>query len=422
MALVLHSALPLPLLSTILDSLFTNFQPPTVSLLSAPVLTTVAAGLRSGIVVDIGWAETTLTGIYEYREVLCNRSIRATKLLGEEMFKMLAQLVDSTAFPDESVDISRETRDLLSFEECEHVIARMAWCKPAIEPPPKEPTQGPTPVKEEDELRSSMRSLNLSADADTDAIISIPLSSAMPPKTVQLPFSKLAEPCETAFFAAGRLPQDLDDEELPLHLLLYRSLLQLPVDIRSMCMSRIIFVGGGSNLLGLKKRIMDEVTALIERRGWDPVRGRAVEQFLNNPILQQSRSRQASSGPTEVVQQIDSSEPPKKPKIIAALVGQEPDPIEDGLRREAGKGTKPIEQGYLRAVESLGAWSGGSLISQLKIPAVSVVDREQWLQHGAAGASRSGDASTAAQRQSMGPGAFKSGAGDRLSWTLGLWG
>lgn len=374
------------------------------------------------MVVDIGWAETTLTGIYEYREVSCNRSIRATKLLGEEMFKLLARLVDPTTFQKESEEISRETRDLLSFEECEDVIARMAWCKPAIKLEPKEPMQGLTPVKEDDELRSSMRSLNLSADADEDAIISIPLKSAVPPKTVQLPFSKLAEPCETAFFAAGRLEQDLDDEELPLHLLLYRSLLQLPVDIRSMCMSRIIFVGGGSNLLGLKKRIMDDVSALVEQRGWDPVRGRAVEQFRNNPILQQSRSKQASSGPTEVMQQIDPSDPPKKPKIPAALVGQEPDPIEDGLRREASKGRKPIEQGYLRAVESLGAWSGSSLISQLKIPAVSIVDREQWLQHGAASASRSGEISTAALRQSMGPGAFKSAAGERSSWTLGLWG
>ena len=419
MALVLPSALPLPLLSTILDSLFTNFQPPTVSLMSAPVLTAVAAGLRAATVVDIGWAETTVTSVYEYREVQCNRSIRASKLFGEEMFKMLGQLVDPTAFQQDSTEISRETRVLLSFEECEEVIARMAWCKPAKKVEPKELIIGLTPVKEEEEFRSSMRSLNVSAASDLEAITSIPLSSTTPPKTIQLPFSKLAEPCETAFFAAGRLPQDLDDEELPLHLLVYRSLLQLPVDIRSMCMSRIIFVGGGSNLLGLKERILDEVKALVERRGWDPVQGRAVDQFRNNPKLQQSRSKQAGGGPTEVLQATGGS---AKLKVKAALVGQEPDPIEEGLKREAGKGTKPVEQGYVRAVESLGAWSGGSLISQLKIPTVSIIDREQWLQHGAVGASRSSEVSMATQRQSMGPGPFKSGAGDRLSWTLGLWG
>jgi hypothetical protein len=58
----------------------------------------------------------------------------------------------------------------------------------------------------------------------------------------------------------------------------------------------------------------------------------------------------------------------------------------------------------------------------LKIPAVSVVDRDQWLQHGASGASKVGDVAVGQQRQSMGPGAFKTGGVDRSSWTLGLWG
>jgi actin-related protein len=416
MALVLPSQLPLPLLSITLDCLFTNFQPPSISLMSAPILTTVAAGLRAALVVDIGWAETIVTSVYEYREIQSARSVRASKLFGEEMFRMLAQLVDPTAFEEDSTTISREARNILSFEECEEVISRAAWCKPGkkIE---TEPAQGLAPVQEEDELRSSMRSLNLNAGAD--ATISIPLNSTTPPKTIQVPFEKLAEPCETALFAAGRLPQDLDDEELPLHLLVYRSLLQLPVDIRSLCMSRFIFVGGGSNLLGLKERILNDVNALVERRGWDPVQGRAVEQFRSNPKLQQGRNKQAGTGPVEIPQELDGSS--KSKKVIAALADQEYDPIEEGIRREASKGTKPVEQGYLRAVESLGAWSGASLISQLKIPAISLIDREQWLQHGAAGASRGTEVSMASQRQSMGPG-LKSGAGERSSWTLGLWG
>ena len=387
--------------------------------MSAPVLTTVAAGLRAAMVVDIGWAETIITGIYEYREVQCSRSVRASKLLGEEMFKLLAQLVDPTAFRENDIETSREMRDLLSFEECEEIVSRMAWCKPAKKVESKIPAPGLTPVKEEDELRSSMRSLNINEEADMDAITSIPLLSTIPPKIVQLPFSKLAEPCETAFFAAGTMPQDLDDEELPLHLLLYRSLLQLPVDIRSTCMSRIIFVGGGSRLPGLKQRMLDEVTVLVERRGWDPVQGRAVEQFRNNSKLQQSRNKQVSDGPTEIYLPAEGS---SKPKLKAAFIQQEHDSIEEGLKRESSKGTNSVEQGRLRAVESLGAWAGGSLISQLKIPAISIVDRDQWLQHGAAGASRSNEVNIAAQRQSMGPGAFKSVGGDRSSWTLGLWG
>ncbi len=99
---------------------------------------------------------------------------------------------------------------------------------------------------------------------------------------------------------------------------------------------------------------------------------------------------------------------------------QEHDPIEEQLKQEAAKGKPPVESGHLRAIDSLGAWSGGSLLSHLKVLAVSTIEREQWLQHGAAGASKAGDINFVAHRQSVGPGAFK--AGDRSSWTLGLWG
>ena len=75
-------------------------------------------------------------------------------------------------------------------------------------------------------------------------------------------------------------------------------------------------------------------------------------------------------------------DPQVLPKIRAAFIEQEEDPIEEQLKREANKGVKPEELGYIRSVESLGAWSGGSLTSQLKVPAVSIIDRDQWLQHG----------------------------------------
>jgi len=407
--------LPLPLLSVVLDTLFTNFQPPAISLMSAPVLTTVAAGLRSALVVDIGWAETVVTGVYEYREVQSTRSVRATKMFGEATFKLLADAVD----PRWSQTVIREKkadgniRSLPSFDECEEIAVRMAWCKPGELVETRKLSRGLTPVKEEDELRSSMRTMNISGDADS--MVSIPLSSIDPPRSLQLPFSKLAEPCESALFAAGLSAEDLDDEELPLHLLVYRSLLQLPVDIRSICMSRIVFVGGGSHILGLRKRILDELASLIDQHKWNPVKGKAVDQYWNNPKLQRTKPKQR--GPTEILEEQGVMETPAP---SAGLLKQEHDPIEEQLKKEATKGKPPVESGHLRAIDSLGAWSGASLLSQLKVPAVSMIEREQWLQHGAAGASKAGDINIVAHRQSMGPGVFK--IGDRSSWTLGLWG
>jgi len=106
------------------------------------------------------------------------------------------------------------------------------------------------------------------------------------------------------------------------------------------------------------------------------------------------------------------------PAVPAALQEQEEDPIEEQLRREARKGEPETECARLRAIDSLGAWSGASLLSQLKIHSVVMIEREQWLQSGSAGASKATEIDLTKQRQSMGPGFKPAGA----SWTLGIWG
>jgi actin-related protein len=420
MALVLSSMLPQPLLSTILDTIFNNFQPPTISLLSAPLLTTVAAGLRAALVVDIGWAETVTTGIYEYREVLSERTIRASKLLSQEMLKLLgeAALSANKRLPDvqRNLDI-QEYRKIISFDECEEIVARMAWCRPSKYKSAAPSSSGGLPYIEEEkhDIEASMQDL----DITSKDFFSIPLSSTQPPVTLRLPLTSLTKPCENALFADGIQIKDLDDEELPLHLLVYQTLLHLPVDVRSMCMSRIIFTGGGSNLPGLKNRITDEVNNIIQQRGWDPVQGTAIEKLRLNDKLRINRSKQTNGDPTEIAahEQVHL-----KPSTNPALDEPEQNPYEDKLRRELNKGTRPPVQGTLRAVESMGSWSGASILSQLKIPAVSIVEREQWLQHGISGATRQGEITTNDQRQSMGPGGIRAGQGDRTSWTLGSWG
>lgn len=368
--------------------------------------------------VDIGWAETVVTGIYEFREVSSSRSVRATKLLVKEMQKTLAESFDPTILQHEQEE-NRDSalQEFMSFEECEEVVARVAWCKASAIPSQAKFSADDKPADRDDELNSDMHNLNLSS-SDPDPMTSIPLRSTNPPRTLHLPFSKLAQPCETALLASNTPEHELDDEELPIHLLLYRSLLRLPLDLRSVCMSRVIFVGGGSQVLGLKGRVLDEVQKLIRERGWDPVQGRAVNQFRNNMKLRSNRARQADDGPTGVgEEELESSR--------AGFQDPEPDPIEAQIRREAGKGNKPTEQGTLRAIDSLGAWAGASLLAQLRVLAVSTIEREVWLKEGMAGASKNTEISVAVAagtRGSMGPGAFNKAAGERVSWTLGLWG
>lgn len=420
-SLVLPPAIPLPILSTVLNTVFHRFQSPSISLLSSPVATTFAAGLRSALVVDIGWHETTVTGIYEYRMVNTWRTTRAGKTLLRETRDFLVSAIEGRR-PEAAQDDAEAATDVVSFEDCEEVATRLLWCKKAHQKPTRNISEGLATLHEQDETET--------VDPSEDSTpTTIRLPSCSPPRTIQIPFSRLAEPCETTFFETPYAPANFDDEEVPLHLLVYLSLLRLPMDVRSICMSRIVFTGGCAKIIGLRGRVFDEVCHLVEERGWDPIQGRGAQAYRNNPKLKRNVS---STHPREVpVPTIQTPVPTEgKEEAVAPIhpahITPEEDPFETAIWGE--KGYKPPVQGVLRTVNSLGPWAGASLATQLKIPALAVVDRELWLQQGLNGASKPNEIDVQAQqtrtsRQSMGPGGLLRGqGGGGGNWTLGVWG
>ncbi|KAI1362541.1 actin-domain-containing protein [Xylaria arbuscula] len=420
--LVLPPTLPIPLLSSTLDTIFHHFQAPTISLLSSPVMTAFSAGSRSALVVDLGWHETTVTAVYEYREVQSWRTIRAGKFLVEETYEFLSQ----AAHGRQATTRAERTEDklgdeALSFEECEEVATRMLWCKRAARQPTRETAEEglPTVHEHEEELEEQ------TPPTEDHTPMSIIFGSCKPPKTVEIPFSQLAEPCEATFFETRLSPSCFDDHELPVHLLVYRALLQLPLDVRAICMSRIIFTGGCSSILGLKGRIFDEVSILAEEQGWDPIRGKGIGQYKANPKLNRDTSQPVNNGAIPIVVQPDTTSgdgEATESHVRAADVPQEVDQVEDLIKRE--RNYKPSVQGQLRAIDSLGPWCGGSLATQMKIPALATIDREIWLQHGVNGASRPSEVDVKmGQRGSMGPsGLMRGQAVQPNNWTLGVWG
>jgi actin-related protein len=411
MVWVLPSSLPIPLLSAALDSIFSRFQPPTVSLLSSPLALTIGAGVRSALVVDLGWSETVVTSVYEYREVASKRSIRGGRTLVEQTHKLLAKNLPETQTSPDGKEMY-----VVSFEECSDITTRMVWCKPRQRSASDQPSSDSlATVHEHDES-----GLEDQPPPRRTGTVTIPLRSWLSPTSLELPFDALAEPCEDAFFDTQYSPTSFDDHELPLHLLVYRCLLQLPVDVRALCMSRIIFTGGCSSVLGLRGRIFDEVSHLIQERGWNPVQGKGVEQLRNNPKLKRRGTRQAGDGPTGVPSPFGEGEEQDGVWHDAANMVPETDLIEEQLKR--GTDRRPRVQGELRAIESLGAWSGASLVTHLKAPAIATIDREVWLQHGAAGASKPSDVDPKTQRQSLGAGGLMRGAAAGSAWTLGVWG
>jgi actin-related protein len=409
--LALPPRMPHTLMSTILDVLFESCQAPSITLLSSPVLATVAAGLRSALVVDIGWAETVVTSVCEYREVHERRTIRAGKLLSEEMAKLLNAELEADVGPG-------APKPDVSFEEAEEVLARVGWCKTRPKSnrntlyfPARE-----APVLEEFE----------DAVEAPEPSVTIPFPRNFPPTELTITFADLAKPAEKALFAQNASLSEFDDHELPLHYLIYRALLSLPMDVRRLCMSRIVITGGVSNLPGLKTRILAEVDALIQQRGWDPVRSYGSASARHEQILRQQKERadlRREEGDDFVPDSLDPRSP--RTPLSAGLQAPEEDQIDQKLAHLALKNGPPpacAVGGTIRGVDTLGVWAGASLVAQLRIKGIVEIERERFLKDGLYGASREKEVSVVPQRQSMGPGVVGGrGGGERSSWTLGVW-
>ncbi|KAI4126284.1 MAG: hypothetical protein LQ347_005032 [Umbilicaria vellea] len=420
--LVLPPVMPHPLLSTLLSTLFNNFRSSSISLVPTPVPITIAAGVRSGLVVDVGWNETSVTAVYECREVHHCRSTRAMKLVTLEMGRLLDRYQKGfRGLEKHSKDTGSQDEEVLNvaFDQAEEATIRIAWCGTSID------ANGIPPQSQD--LAQGLIALSIaergdfeSDEAKLDPLISIPVSSS-PYRTLDIPFSKFGEPAESALFAKGQTDHDLDDQERPLHKLIFRALLSLPPDVRGICMARIIVTGGGSNIPGLKTRILRDLEALVQTRGWDSIIGKAADERRRR-LEEITSNRQRASKPPPPQKTTESIDDPPESTVTtnqAAFEDQTPDPIAQKLRQKEAESSKPSVSGVFRIVDSLGAWAGASLVTGLRIQGVVEVEKDAFLQHGLAGAKKDAGVSVVAQRQSFGAGITRPGVGDGATWTLG---
>ncbi|RMY73498.1 hypothetical protein D0863_03843 [Hortaea werneckii] len=367
--LAVPSLLPNPLLELVLQVLFEHWQqPPSIIILTTPILATVGAGLRCALVIDVGWEETVVTGIGEYREVAQRRSVRAGRDLLREMREVLEDARDQSE--SESKESTRVT-----FAEAEEVLQRMGWCRP----------------------RSSGQS---EEDAISDSTVKkrIPLPSG----TLEIPFSRLSDPADNTLFATNSSTDQLDAHELPLPLLAYKTLLALPLDLRSLCISRVVLTGGLSHLPGLKTRLLNELQQLISVRGWDAVNSYGSAQQHHDRILQE-RSANAPPPTNKPHRQSPTEEPaPHSPPSIPLSPTKKPlqdslphhqrvhDDIKDPITLKAERHTlasrelrEAIARGTVRGVDTLGPWTGASLVvGTMRVKGVHEVEREEFLRVG----------------------------------------
>ena len=304
--LIVPSVLPHRLLDRMLVTLFEGFSVPGVTLMAPPALAIMGSGLRGGLVVDIGWKETVVTALYEYREVGQSRSIRAMKMVSKEM----ASIVDQhDAFPaKEKAEAETKGEDLPSdkytyanLDEIEDITARMAWCNPRVDgnnSTPSPPTGAPA---------------NTATDTSTHSSPPMEIPSIRnPSKSILIPFDSFRHPIERTLLSPSLNRHDHDDHDQPLPTLIFKSLTRLPPDIRAYCMARIIFVGGGSHVLGLKSRLLNELTALVERRGFDTVEGKVADHRR------------------EKLREISGNVTPRPTATVLSPVGQPPPVLDEG--------------------------------------------------------------------------------------------
>jgi len=228
-SLALQPALPDPLLETALLTLFnTHPAPTTITLLPCPVLCVVAAGLRSALVIDIGWDETVVSVIYEFRQVLSKTTTRGTKRLSWAIKELLEENLCGE-------NLDRDAEATVTFEGVDEVLARMAWCR-----------------TDKNDQRF------------VDKVVHVPVAG----KDVQVDFQQFSGVVEDVFLDSSTARTDEDDKPLPL--LMFQALLALPIDLRQVCLSRIIVTGEGCNIPGLRGRLLAELTHIVSVRTWDP--------------------------------------------------------------------------------------------------------------------------------------------------------
>lgn len=389
LVLVLPSLLPHPILSSILSLLFERWAFPSITLLPGPTMAAVAAGLRSALVVDIGWEETIVTPIYEYRELTALRTTRAMKFLTEKMWNVLQRIRKDS--PHESSLLP------VTFEMVEEVLFRTTVS-----------TQYTAEELSELSARAEELSLETAARPSTETNIPRPMieidwPTARSSVAVEVSASSISDCVVSTFLDCARSRHDLDDHEQSPSELIYQALRSIPPDVRATCMERLIFVGGGSAIPDLSHKVVEQVQSLLFKYAWDRVRGQKVET-QRNKLTEIAHAR---------------TTPPDA--RYATILGPGEDYVEQKLQKQHAKDVHLQGQTGLRQVDSLGAWAGASLLASLKAKGFVEIEREKFLSQGLSGAHRDVEISVIPQRMS-GFGLAAAKAHERSHWTLAGWG
>ncbi|KAK9452192.1 actin-domain-containing protein [Limtongia smithiae] len=214
-----------PLMSVVIKQaiafvLFNYFQAISVTFMLSPVCTTIASGSRTALVIDIGWHETTITPIFEFKPM--RPSIRSTTRAARHLHFLVSAALTSA------------TSEMPSFHTVEDFLIRACYCS-----------------------RSSSSARPSSASPQQAFAVTIAGVTHYVPS-----LATRHDPVLQCFVTRAADGVD-DSESLPVPDLVIEVLAGLQIDTRAKLLSRIVFTGACANIPGLKLRIIDEIKAAL---------------------------------------------------------------------------------------------------------------------------------------------------------------
>ncbi|KZT39144.1 actin-domain-containing protein [Sistotremastrum suecicum HHB10207 ss-3] len=322
--IVEHPLLPLRVKETLARALFTNLQAPSISFASSSLLSLLAVGRVTGLVLDCGHLESTALPIFSSRPLYThlkttplagarfNAHIKALLLQFASYIPPLPNLGSSVSIPTAD-RITRVPEELLTDAVVEEIKTRCCFASNPIdltqEPPSNAESTATMTVPDSDSIMSEAeqesttpvtmsRTSNVTpgqpeatsrqsfAEAYSNVIEEIykPRSTATDVKMTVSALSSAAmaqpqsvpgmgtliipgwirERAAELFFEGG------DIDELSIAEVILHSLLKVPIDLRSQLASSILIVGGTAMLPGFITRLRKQLLLALEKPARPP--------------------------------------------------------------------------------------------------------------------------------------------------------
>lgn len=251
-----------------------HMQVSSIVFLPSPVLDLIAAGLRSGIVVDVGWEETIVYPVYDLRLLLMSTksSIRGSKRLHAAVKEVLTDLI-AKQHEQQSVKevpfnmVEKVVINSLYTNGGNHLIGSASSVTKPSGPiiVPLMPGTSPGSFGSTSETTSSHR-------LDISRLLPAPPEDTELNSILKIPNHLLQNAVSGTFLlnrhysGAAAIADADDDDELDLATMISRVICSLSMDVRGSTQSTIIFVGGASTIPGLQSKVLQDTRSLLRKR------------------------------------------------------------------------------------------------------------------------------------------------------------